>query len=114
MDKMSEVLEALANKLGVAANHLWGILVKQEIIDSWLCLGVIVLVLIGTYFVCKHFVGWIKDDRSDVPEDAKILLFILILFSIGLFLIWPVSQARFLFNPEVGAFKGVLSSITHK
>jgi hypothetical protein len=113
-EKMSSMLEALANKLGVAANHLWEILVKQEIIDSWLCFGVFVLILISTGFVVKHFLGWFKDDNSEVPVDAKKLLFILVLFVIGLILIAPVSQMRFLFNPEVGAFKGVLNALTHK
>lgn len=76
-------LDVIASKLGVAAEHLWGILTKQALVAGsyaaiLLCLGGVLLYLGSKVKVEKY---WIKDDywtSHPTVEGIKKVLLILI------------------------------------
>ena len=106
-------LEKLATKLGVTAEHLWGVLVYQQIIEA-------------RYAIIASFVFWslflfairktIKDSTYfQNPSSAKdifgIVFFILIAICTLISSISFLATITGLFNPEYQALKALMEMI---
>ncbi len=109
MEKMATVLQALADKLGVTVEHLWGVLVRQahnaliEQIGWYIVALVALVVLIGfmrlSYEKTKKDEGW----WIGVIVPAFLVAFILagVMSSIG-------ATLALINNPEYYALQKVL------
>lgn len=106
----TEKLEELAKSLKVPAEHVYQILVKQQIVQAYTSLfaffGLLLFCLIITYF-------FIKADGFEDDSFINISGFILILIS-GILVL--TCGANFIFNgfsgiinPEYGAIKEIMS-----
>jgi hypothetical protein len=67
MDKLTELLEKLAIKLGTTVEHLWGVLVKQTKIVFWEYIGYTVLAVI--FFISAIYFIKFSLDRLDVVSQ---------------------------------------------
>ncbi len=103
-------LDALATKLGVTADHLWGVLVRQArvefIVDAGLCL---------LWITVCFLTGWglVKLYRSE--DDDKDFLVAAVWLLGGFFLIGGLASLYYaselpglIMNPEFWALKQVL------
>jgi hypothetical protein len=51
---LNEMLEVLSAKFGTTVEHLWGILIRQNIMESIVCLSVqLILVMVSVFFYFK-------------------------------------------------------------
>lgn len=119
-DKMTEVLEQIAIKLGVTADHLWGVMIAQQRIDAVLSAGFVI-------FVCAFYWYYIRFARRAVESTKKKFIEafvepevgvpVLILGIIGLSLFPPgliaIDNAiTAIINPEFGALKDLLNMMS--
>ena len=138
MDKAMELVEQLATKLGVAAEYLWAVLVKQQYVDG---IADIILVVFGIAVMIVLIIGapkltakylneytQLRDDRlknrgysfSSIEEDHCKEMYEIIpylAFTIGLCvfiftLCFVVSGVKQVINPEYYALKEVLDTIS--
>ena len=77
MDKAMEFLEQLANSLGVAVEHLWVTLVKQQYVEGVTNLvlavvGVIVTIVLSYWIprATKHFINQHKEMLEDRRKNS--------------------------------------------
>lgn len=74
MDKIMPYLEQLAQKLGVAIEHLWSVLVRQSLVEGISQLVLCTLYIILTILIIKYSPKLYKfcDDKyKDLQEDRK-------------------------------------------
>jgi len=121
-DKIGELLEKLATKLGVTVDHLWAVLVKQvrnQLIAE--IIGYVVLLVATIFFaiilknrlkVARHE-DWAWDDHEATMFCLIIGGFILGVFWIALFATLD-SFLAMINNPEYVALKNVLGIISSK
>lgn len=115
---VKNVLGELGKALKVGSEHVYEVLVKQQIVNSivWLILGVMATVLLFLGYFQIKAVKW--DKYSDGPvENTTINL----LFGIGELIVGVIMTMFFVFhidvivmgftNPEYGALKDILSLI---
>ena len=114
MNDVMKRLDAIAAKLGVAANHIWGVLVYQARVDAieWIIWGVLWLAIAGSLVHCAQFAYSRKDDSERV-EKAVTLGGIAIVFTLlGLGCLSNI-LTNFL-NPEYWAFKQLTAMLGAK
>lgn len=99
-------IEGLSKSLKVPAQHVYGIMVKQQVVDSitWLVANLLVLLLTMTALIY-----WIKDKKTKDEWFGVPLIGILIFF-ILLFCTLSTIVAGFV-NPEYGAIKEIISFV---
>lgn len=110
------VIEGIAQKLGVAAEHLWGVLVRQSITQGIcdivlsLFFGLIVYGTIKFAFICNK-----KEQEAD-GFDAEFLFgafkWVLVVVGIIAFFITPfllIDGIKEVINPEYYAFMNLVS-----
>lgn len=102
---------ALANKLEAPAEHVYSVLVKQQIINSIAILFCFILSAASIYLIHKYKV--INDNRdqygsaSDLYDALEIIEIVLIfVFVLGTIIITPI-LFQGIFNPEYGAIKEI-------
>lgn len=106
-------LDAVAAKLGVAADQLWEILIKQAFIEGITSLiWAVILIgaaIIGWWGVCSKRFTWTSFD-----QEAPGPKFLFILAGLGCTIAAPfalTSAIQYLLNPEYQAFQNLLTII---
>ena len=104
---VKQAVISIANGIGVAAEHVYMVLVKKYVVlgikELGIFIGAIVLLLLG-YF------GWNKKTKGDVPITYKLIPQALFIF-IGLVMLANVNYDDMLMgliNPEYGAINYIL------
>lgn len=80
-EKLLKMVETLASKLGVTAEHLWGVLTKQAAVTGMidLTLALALIALTGTAFTYVRHEEW-DSDVEVLPWSAVTVLFFVTLF----------------------------------
>jgi len=93
-DKVENAITIMADKLGMASDHFYPIIVKQQLISGWTYIGLSVpLFLIATFLI---FMG---TDKSIDQEDRNWALFIGLIFYIFFIGVFGSNIPQIL-NPE--------------
>ncbi|MBM7600485.1 putative membrane protein [Virgibacillus halotolerans] len=125
----SQYIDAIASNLGVAAEHVYGMLVRQQVISGWVWMGVglivviVCLALITFTIVANVKAKWDKSFWSRAPKNgyAKYLtygdeVFSLVMVAVAvvllvIFSIISVESALKVANPEYYAIKEIMDVI---
>lgn len=117
--ELQEILKVLADQFGTTVSHLWGVLVKQQMIDSITTIAMIVamaIICILSIIVLVRHVKKYGDEFSD--SEIPVLVSGAIAFVSGLFLmiIVPVCFTDIVtgfINPEYGALMDILEKLSN-
>jgi ABC-type polysaccharide/polyol phosphate export permease len=116
-EKVTEYIDAIAAKLGVAAEHVYGVLVRQQVAEGItdIVTGVIILVLVITgalIFSKKIKVRFIEDEfDAFILFIGGLLFLVLFVAPIG-YSIENISDGiKHIVNPEYYAIKEILRAI---
>ena len=110
-DKMTEVLEQIAIKLGVTADHLWGVLIAQQRIDAGIHIAFSCLSVINLLAFIAMFRWAIRTDTIDHDLWGPMLLVwgtLTVVFCIAFF-VCVCAAITEIANPEYAALKGLLN-----
>ncbi|MEC0777472.1 hypothetical protein P9E81_08480 [Bacillus licheniformis] len=121
MDKAMEYIDKLAAKLGVAAEHVYGVLVKQQIING--AIGIVgtiaALIFLGIVFT-KLLKKGIEHNKVIDSFDTSPYMLVSIPVGIALgitaivgFFVIPIGINQMI-NPEYYAIKEILDTIGGK
>lgn len=131
-DKTTEAVKDLANALKVPAEHVYSILIKQQIVKSVTNLFIIILLCLLSYIVSKVTLKSYKDTNISYRIEHKILdsnynryelddngwwvmgittVAVLIISTIITFVSVITSVITGFINPEYGAIKDILQYI---
>ncbi|MED2979507.1 hypothetical protein P4284_22870 [Bacillus swezeyi] len=121
MDKAMEYIDKLAAKLGVAAEHVYGILVKQQIVNGVICVvsTIVILALLGIALLklIRKGIEHQKTLRSFYTSPYTIVAVLvgiaLALVVIVSFFVIPIGINQII-NPEYYAIKEILDTIGGK
>ena len=103
-DKTTEVISNLAKSLKVPAEHVYGVLVKQQVVKSWTW----VIVDLALFLIAGIlWVSWLKDKR-DRDEWWGLPTFFTIVF-LGFFAGSISTIVTGFVNPEYGAINEILN-----
>lgn len=112
--QLVEALKPVAAKLGVAAEHMYGVLVRQSLVDGISGLvGWWVFALFLIYAGYRLRGTW-ADENNWAGGDREFALFITWLFQGAGVVVIAVSLSSYLpmiLNPEYGAIKTLLDSV---
>jgi hypothetical protein len=122
MDKVMELLKALAEKLGTTVEFLWGTLVKQAIVvgifDSIACFFLLIFIFIMVKFAVRNYKNSLESHKGDKYTtsmdcfmEASAVPSILASFATAGFFILLYQALTCLLNPEYWALKEVLNAI---
>ena len=115
MERLTELLEKLANELGTTTKYLWSVLLKQariEIIEWFVMAIIFVAFLIPLY----KYIKWIFNKWEDITDKdhevghviiSGLLGFTLFIFGIVILCSIP-NVIDAIFNPEYWALKQVI------
>lgn len=120
MDKAMEYIDKLAAKLGVAAEHVYEVLVKQAIANGVANVLIGALVIAAAILLSAYTVRFVKKRLKTHGMDG-VDLFVLIIFCL-VFIVLPVfggiasvaDGITALVNPEYYAIKEILDTIGGK
>lgn len=98
-------LTGLAQALKVGSEHVYGVIVKQQVVSSivWLCVDIVILLL----SIALWILWWKSRDKDEwwgVPFFSTLIFFIIFFFTIN-------TMVSGFVNPEYGAMKDILSFI---
>jgi len=111
-------IDVLASKLGVAAEHLWEIMVRQATIE-----GVIELLVLGVLFMALvvffriFFEKKLFDYVEDAPTPAGIAVVVSLFIAAVMIIVVAVSFCSLadivtkIFNPEYWAYQSLLGDV---
>jgi hypothetical protein len=115
---IAPVIEGIAQKLGVAAEHLWGVMIRQNYVEGitgmiWGGIWLILAVVIG--FIAKHIYKIAIDKDDDDYQFTcmfwgSIVVLLLLVISCTVF---TASIKQFI-NPEYYAFMNIINSFKTK
>jgi flagellar biogenesis protein FliO len=101
------MLQALANKLGVAVTHLWGAICHQQVVE-----GVVAFILCGI-FISLALVLLVIIKRNNLDETPFILSVCGIIIFIIAFIFALCFGVLHVMSPEYYAYKEIVSDITN-
>lgn len=109
--KVYEYIDAIARKLGVAAEHVYTLLVRQQIVDGVIGILLGIVLMLIAYFSIKRWIPELdKDDYEFLGQPLALLAgacgivgLVIIFHNIG-----P------LINPEYYAIKEIMSFVSGK
>jgi cytochrome c biogenesis protein CcdA len=115
--ELQEVLQVLANQFGTTIAHVWKILVRQQVVESWTMAIVIVLLGITTFLFFKGYLKIKAQNviyKNDDTMGAESMLAACVFFGI-LAVLTPCfaisSIVTGFVNPEYGAMMDILSKL---
>ena len=119
-DKVFEYIDALAAKLGVAAEYVFEMLVRQKMIEGIAYSATLVIVSIILWFATyklfrysyKNFAEFCDDDDPGILFGSLLFLgvvSVLVFFVDAIFLPGNIIK---IFNPEYYAIKEILNAVT--
>lgn len=124
IEKVDAYIKSLADSLGVAAEHVYGLLVKQQIVEGAVELLLFSIILISGFIFCKTISTKTKDFRENykgkritgLGEDILLFLIYASWVFYGLAVIialctFPSSIGK-LINPEYYAIKEILDVLS--
>lgn len=122
IENVTEYIDVMAAKLGVAAEHVYEVLVRQQFIDGITYLVMFSLFLLLTIFLGFATVRFFKlGEETDDRDKQELFAFITVCFGIatlillfiaGFCLLFNVPGAvKQLINPEYYAIKEILDTI---
>jgi hypothetical protein len=99
--KAVELLDAMANKLGVGVDHFWPLFVREQMVSSWLAIGASILIILISIVI---FVIGIRTK----DDEAKVFCVIIsILLNVPPIIIM-CNNLPVIFNPEYHALKALM------
>ena len=105
--EVGKIVQQLADKLGVTAQYLWGVLVRGNRVEGGICTLFVVIGIVAAYAGYRLFKsGYARDGEGAVVAGA-ILSIAGIATSIGC-LYWAIMDT---FCPEYGALADLLSHL---
>jgi hypothetical protein len=109
---VKEGLSGLATALKAPAEHVYTILVKQQLVNS-VSLLIICLLLISPSFTCKFWLKQCKNDPYNVGWEFGLVIIGVIIPLIGIIILAAGMPEIImgLFNPEYGAIKDIMNFI---
>jgi flagellar biosynthesis protein FlhB len=116
-DKIANLLEELANKLGTTMEHLWNILMHQAYIEAFKNIMLIALFIIAGILTLRYTIKYnkgksIEDIDNDFGSIAVIILSIVIsVFTIAIIVCFVPETVDAIFNPEYWALNHILKLI---
>jgi hypothetical protein len=115
-DKIANLLEELANKLGTTMEHLWNILIHQAYVEAFKNISIIAFFIIAEMLIFKYVIKYNKGKRfEDIDDDfgfIAVILFIVILVLIIIIIMSLVPETiDAIFNPEYWALNHILKCI---
>ena len=99
-------LDTIAGKLGVAADHIWGVLVKQAVVSGWTDLALLAVFWVPLLTAQIAGIRWYmkqekpSDDNFAIPGIPAVMLVVLTIVT----LILAPQAIQALINPEYWAF----------
>ena len=83
--KLDNQINVLSPKLGVAAEHLWPVLVRQQVIEGWTEILITTFFTLSFLIIVKLLINFdFKNVDNDPNKQLKIIIFVIIgLTSIG-------------------------------
>ena len=120
-DRIFELIDRLAIKLGTTADMIWAVLKSQAHVHFfYYCIQTVILIIVG-WVVIKYTKMRIKEEDNekirfddwDIGKDM--LLFLGWLFFVGFFIAWSCgmnSAITALLNPDYWAIKQIFKSLT--
>ncbi len=110
-DRIAMLLQSLADKLGVTATHLWGVMVAQARVDFYVSVFQYVVIAICCYGSYR-LVRWYADRDTD---EAWAILVAPIVIGVSLMTIVAFCTLDLfvasIANPEYWALKQILSAV---
>jgi hypothetical protein len=106
-NKVMSMLQALANKLGVAVTHLWGAICHQQVVEgvtAFILCGIFVLLAIVLLVIIK------MNDLAEVPFMMSVCGIIVLTIAFIIALCFGVLHVM---SPEYYAYKEIVSDITN-
>ncbi len=114
-EKIIEYIDALAAKLGVAAEHVYGVLVRQQVVEGIVYTVVTAILLLTSIAMCKELVKQILNSED---FSGKEIIFGFALILTGVIVVATVTflpdQILKIYNPEYYAIKTILDAIGGK
>lgn len=116
LDKAFNYIDAVAEKLGVAAEHVYGIMVKQQFVEGITTITMIPLMLLIFGFVFYKLITYTSKNWDDLYADDREVFFGIMNIVVGIIFIItfiafvvdvPGAIGR-LVNPEYYAIKEIL------
>jgi hypothetical protein len=99
-------LDAIAAKLGVAAGHIWPVLVRQATVDGVRDLITAGVLGVGAFYLAK-LARYLNNKEDWLDDFAIIMSAISALILAGVSIIYLCSSVGELINPEYYAFSGL-------
>ena len=115
-DQLQKILDELGQRLTPGAGHVWEVLVRQQVIVPLVMLGVgAVLLLVAVLCTLGLCLVWRSMDEKERRDDDGMT----VLMCVGVWVAWLIGLVGWmvfflpsLLNPEYGALKDILHSIT--
>ena len=121
MDKAMEYIDKLAAKLGVAAEHVYGVLVKQAfangVTDAIIGAVFLMIAVVAGVIITRVTIKSYDSDFGDWDIEWGLLVIVVGLLVIlpGVFGIYVITEGiKALINPEYYAIKEILDTIGGK
>ncbi|NMF00040.1 hypothetical protein [Aneurinibacillus aneurinilyticus] len=112
VNKAFEYVDAVAQKLGVAADYVYQLLVKQQIISAVPGLVIGLIFMIASYFLLKKSIPLLIDDDLDFFGFMSSVLGITVCAVTGVIIFFD--NIGPLINPEYYAIKEIMSFVSGK
>lgn len=110
VDKATQYIDAIASKLGVASEHVYGLLVKQAIVSGVLDLIFGVALIIATYVLVRMSI-WLATSEKAYDNDLEpygVFTGIGALVALIFGIVCMYSGVGELINPEYYAIKEIM------
>ena len=120
MDKIAELLQALAEQLGTTTEYLWPILVKQQMVETvyhgaW-CIFGLIIIIVALRIYSKGFKPLFKKDDRTYSEDGDVValgvaIAVIILLGVSISINAGYETLTHLIVPEAEALEWLLHHI---
>ncbi|NGQ95441.1 hypothetical protein G3578_09775 [Brevibacillus sp. SYP-B805] len=105
-DKITEYLEQMAVKLGVAAEHVYGVLVRQQLAE-----GVVAILVAFVFAALAIWLIRLAFRYFDEWDDLRIVVLAVIVVCFGTVLTAGGSGILHVVNPEYYAIREIMETI---
>lgn len=113
MDNLTNLIDALASKLGVAVDVLWAALIRQAFIAGIVDLTIIALLCVAAFYM-KTWAAWLLKNENRIDEMAwfpfGVVAALVVVSIICVLSELPITLAAF-FNPEYWAVNKILGTL---
>ena len=110
-ENISTVLDELALRFGATGAHLWGELVRYEVLDATVGLAsllfLLVLAVVGAMVVFRYSPPALRGDR-DVLDALKIVSVAAISALLFILVLWGPTAVVTILAPEAAVLRGLL------